>query len=305
MAGTIKVGVAGFSYKEWEGIVYPASFKSIQRLAYIAQFFDLVEINTSFYGSIKPTVGREWCKAVADNSSFVFTAKLYRAFTHSPVAGVEPTSSETIRFSEKDVREAKEGFDSLAESGKLGAVLAQFPISFKETGENRDCVEQLVQRFREYPLVLEVRHASWNKLEILRWLTQLRVGLCNIDQPLLGRAIRPGTSVTTGIGYVRLHGRNYKQWFGETNVRDRYDYLYSEKEMEEWKERTQEIAAKAKTTFVVANNHNQGKAAVNALELVRLLKDMEVKAPSLLLAHYPDLKRIASSSSEEPTLFPL
>jgi uncharacterized protein YecE (DUF72 family) len=102
--------------------------------------------------------------------------------------------------------------------------------------------------------------------------------LMHIDQPLLGRAIRPSTHATSSIGYIRLHGRNYKQ-FAETNVRDRYDYLYSERGLEPWKERIEEIADKVATTYVVANNHNLGKAAVNALELVHLLEGRTLNVP--------------------------
>lgn len=296
MARDIKVGVAGFSYKDWEGIVYPSSLKSVQKLEYLAQYLDLVEINSSFYGPIKPGAGREWCKAVSSaNPTFLFTAKLYRAFTHSPVAVIQPTSAETIRFTDKDVSDTKAGFDSVAEQGKLGAVLAQFPISFKLTDENRTYVEKLMTHFREYPLVLEVRHATWNRPEILQWLAGLQVGLCNIDQPLLGRAIRPGTAATAEIGYIRLHGRNYKQWFAETSVRDRYDYLYSEKELSQWKERAEEVASKTEKTYVVTNNHNLGKAAVNALELVAMLEKRKVKAPPSLVERYPELHKITGS----------
>jgi uncharacterized protein YecE (DUF72 family) len=179
------------------------------------------------------------------------------------------------------------GFDAIASEGRLGAVLAQFPISFKNTDENRTYIERLVSRFGEYPLVLEVRHASWNEPEILSWLAALGVGLCNIDQPLLGRAIRPAARATSSIGYIRLHGRNYKQWFAETNVRDRYDYLYSENELKQWSERVKKVSAQTTATYVVTNNHNLGKAAVNALELISLLGRGKVKVPPTLLAAYP------------------
>ena len=293
--GNIKIGVAGWSYKDWEGIVYPRALKSGARIEYLAQFFDLIEINTSFYGHIKPAVGKEWCRrAASTNPKFVFTAKLNRAFTHSPVAVLEPTSAKTIRPAASDERDAKAGYDSIAAEKMLGALLAQFPISFKCAEENRAYVERLVGLFRSYPLVLEIRHASWNQPEVLAWIQGLRVGLCNIDQPLLGRALRPSAHATSVIGYIRLHGRNYKQWFAETNVRDRYDYLYSPEELAKWKDRTLEVAAKAETTFVVANNHNLGKAAVNALELLAMIEARNVKAPPTLVSEYPELKPIAS-----------
>jgi uncharacterized protein YecE (DUF72 family) len=288
MGGAVKIGVAGWSYKDWAGVVYPTSVKGAQRLGYIAEFFDLVEINSSFYGPIRPEVGREWCRIVAGrNPGFTFTAKLYRAFTHSPVAIVESTSASTIRPQSGDERDVKAGFDAIASEGLLGAVLAQFPISFKCTDENRAYLDQLVRRFFEYPLVLELRHESWNRPDILSWLAALGVGLCNIDQPLLGRAIRPAARATSTIGYIRLHGRNYKQWFGETNVRDRYDYLYSENELSQWKDRVTEVSGQTATTYVVANNHNLGKAAVNALELMNLLDQKKVAVPPPLLNAYP------------------
>jgi uncharacterized protein YecE (DUF72 family) len=294
--GNIKIGVAGFSYKDWQGIVYPPSLKANARVEYLARFLDLIEINTSFYGHIKPAVAKEWCRvAASSNPNFMFTAKLNRAFTHSPIAVLESTSAKTIRPGDADERDAKAGYDAIAAEGMLGALLAQFPISFKCTDENRAYVEQLLARFRSYPLVLEIRHASWNEQEVLGWLQGLQVGLCNIDQPLLGRALRPSAHATSAVGYIRLHGRNYKQWFAETNVRDRYDYLYSAEELAKWKDRALEVAGKTEQTYVVANNHNLGKAAVNALELLAMIQARKVQAPPTLVSRYPELKPLTNS----------
>lgn len=294
--GEIKIGVAGWDYKDWNGIVYPASLKKPQRLEYLSQFFDVIEINTSFYGHIKPTSAQEWMRAVSSNHNFTFTAKLNRAFTHSPLAVTQPTTAETIRPRENDEKDAKAGLDALMEEGKLGALLIQFPISFKNTDANREYVEKLAERFKRYPLVLEVRHASWNTEELLRWLAEHRIGMCNIDQPLLGRAVRPSEHATSPIGYVRLHGRNYEQWFAAEKPHDRYNYLYKPDELERWKPRLEKVAQKAKLTFAVANNHYQGKAAVNALQLKHLLAKKDVAAPEALVEHYPILKSFARAS---------
>ena len=295
-AGRIKVGVAGWSYKDWQGIVYPTGLKATERVQYLAHFFDVIEINNSFYGHIKPAVGKTWCRmASGANRNFVFTAKLNRAFTHSPISVLEPTSAQTIRPGSSDEADAKAGYDSIAEESMLGALLAQFPISFKRTEENCRYLESLVGMFRDYPLVLEVRHASWNDPRTLNWIQSLNIGLCNIDQPLLGRALRPSTHATSAVGYIRLHGRNYKQWFAETNVRDRYDYLYSADELTKWKDRTLDVAAKAETTYVVANNHNLGKAAVNALELAAMIEGHKVLAPATLVSRYPELEGVATA----------
>ena len=278
--------------------MYPASLKDSRKLAYVAGYFDMVEINTSFYGPIKPELGREWCRiAVAENPNFTFTAKLYRAFTHSPAAALESSSAGTIRPQQADEADVMRGFDVLASQRRLGAVLAQFPISFKYSDENRAYLDALLARFSEYPLVLEIRHSSWNRPEVLAKLASAGVGLCNIDQPLHGRAIGPSARATSAIGYVRLHGRNYKNWFSESSVRDRYDYLYSERELDHWKQRIEEVAEQTATTFVVANNHNLGKAAVNALELMNMLQGTNVRVPPPLLAQYPDeLTKIAAPS---------
>jgi len=295
-ASRIYVGTAGWSYKDWEGIVYPAQIKKSQHpVEYLAQYFDLLEINTSYYGHIKPEWGKLWSRmARAANPDFVFTAKLNKAFTHSPLAVLESTSAETIHATEKDERLAKEGLDSLANENSLGALLAQFPISFKNTNANRDYLESVIEKFKQYPLVVEVRHNSWTNEGTLRYFTEKGVAFCNIDQPKLGDAIRPTEHVTSPIGYVRLHGRNYEQWFDSDSRNDRYNYLYTEPELERWRTRIDAIAEEAKKTFVVANNHFEGKAAVNALQLKSMLKGGSVKVPELLVKRYWELGEIAA-----------
>jgi uncharacterized protein YecE (DUF72 family) len=293
--GDIRIGTAGWSYKDWEGIVYPARLRRDQHPAeYLAQYFDVIEINTSFYGPIEPELARLWCrKVVGVNPQFQFTAKLYKAFTHAPGGAVQPTSAITLAPTEKDERDVKEGLDPLAEAGKLGALLMQFPISFKNTLENRDYLSDLLQRFEAYPRVIEVRHASWNNQGILGYFAEKGVSFCNIDQPLLGRAIAPTTHATAPIGYVRLHGRNYDQWFEHEAPHDRYNYLYSEGELAKWKPRIEEIARKTGVTFVITNNHFEGKAAVNGLQLKHMLTGRKVKAPETLVERYPELRAIA------------
>ena len=289
----IRIGTAGWSYKDWDGILYPPEVtrKKIHPVEFLARFFDVIEINTSFYGHIRPELGRLWCrKAAAVNRNFVFTAKLHRSFTHSPLAVMEPTSAASIRPNDEDEKLAREGLDSLASEGKLGALLIQFPVSFKNTGLNREYLEQLLRQFVEYPRVVEVRHESWDNAETITDFMRHNVGFCNIDQPLLGQSLSPTEHVTSGVGYVRLHGRNYDQWFDSD---DRYNYLYKPAELEKWKEKVEIIAHKAETTYVIANNHFQAKAAVNALELKHLLGGKKVAAPETLVRSYPELKEIA------------
>jgi uncharacterized protein YecE (DUF72 family) len=299
----IYIGPAGWAYKDWDGTVYPAQIKKEKHpVEYLARYFDLIEINTSFYGHIRPELGRFWCrKAKAVNPDFLFTAKLNRAFTHSPIAVVESTSAKTIRFSDKDEDDAKAGLNAIAEEGMLGALLMQFPISFRNTSENREHLELLIRQFREYPLVVEVRHASWQNEGILRYFAEKNVAFCNIDQPILGEAVTPSEHVTSGIGYVRLHGRRYDQWFEPEKSSDRYDYLYKPGELEDWKTNIENVAKKAKVAFVVANNHFEGKAPANALELKSMISGKKVKAPETLVKTYPRLEAVTEVEREAKT----
>jgi uncharacterized protein YecE (DUF72 family) len=296
----ILIGTAGWSYKDWEGIVYPANLRRTQHpVEYMAQYFDLIEINTSFYGHIKPEQGKLWAqKAGGVNPDFVFTAKLNRVFTHSPVAVVEATSAATIRPTGEDESLAKQGLDSIANEGRLGALLAQFPVSFKNTEENRQYLDSLLQRFNAYPLAVEIRHQSWNVAETLRDFAEKGVAFCNIDQPVMGRSLVPTTHVTSAIGYVRLHGRRYDQWFTAEVPHDRYNYLYTHDELAGWKSRIERVAEKAEKTFVVTNNHYKGKAAANALELKYMLNRRPVRAPETLVRAYPQLEAIAESGPQ-------
>ena len=304
----IRVGTAGLSYKDWEGIFYPPGMQRRKQhpLEILARCFDMVEINTSFYGHIKPELARLWAKRAAEaNRDFVFTAKLHRSFTHSPIAVMEPTSAATIKPTDEDERLAREGLDALAATGKFGALLIQFPVSFKNTSLNREYLENLLRQFIEYPRVVEVRHASWDNPETIRDFEQKNVSFCNIDQPLIGRSLEGTEHVTAPVGYVRLHGRNYNQWFEAEKSEDRYNYFYGEAELAGWKDKIERIGQKAEVTYVVANNHFEAKAGANALQLKHMLSGQRVRAPETLLKHYPELKKIADPLPDDASDLPL
>lgn len=297
MQAEILVGPAGWSYSDWNGIVYPAPRpRSFHEATYLSEFFDTIEINTSFYQPLRPAFAKQWIERVAANPRFLFTAKVWQKFTHEGGSTAE------------DVKAVRLGFDPLHAAGKLGAVLLQFPFSFHRTLENMARLREILEWFREYPLVVEVRHSSWSDREFYGLLAERGVGFCNIDQPVFGRSVKPSERATSPIGYIRLHGRRYDTWFTDdptTPPEERYNYLYSEGELEPWAERIRHVAEHTSTTFVVTNNHYQGKAIVNALQLVRLLTHAKVKVPEPLRHHYPQLESIASEPSKEPTLFPI
>ena len=301
MAGgerNIRVGPAGWSYEDWAGIVYPARRpRGFHEAAYLAEFFDTIELNVTFYRPVTAATARGWLARVAGNPRFLFTAKLWQVLTHERALTAE------------NVNAVRPALEALADAGKLGAVLAQFPWSFKKTEENLAYLEKLVERFRDLPVVVEVRHASWNDRGFYEWLNQRRVGFCNIDQPVIGRSLGPsGRAIPqSGTGYVRLHGRNYEEWFREredASGGERYNYLYSVAELKPWAERIRQVAEGAEQTFVITNNHFHGKAVTNALQLIHLLTGRRVKAPQPLLARYPELAAITEPDAGEASLFP-
>jgi len=286
----ILVGPAGWSYADWRGRVYPETAVSkFDTLALVAKYFDTVEINSSFYYPPKPETARSWLQRVAHNPNFIFTAKLHKVFTHK-----------RDKLTNEDEGNFRDGIDPLREAGKLGAVLLQFPWSFKNDRDERTWLDQLINRFKDYPLVVELRHESWNNARILQTLEDLGVGLCDIDQPQFANSIKPAAEVTSSIGYIRLHGRNYQNWFREeANVVERYDYLYSSDELEPWIGRIKEVSEKAKQTFVITNNHARGQSLVNAFEILAELEEERVPGPAKLIDTYPRLVESVEPDDED------
>jgi len=286
---TIRFGPAGWSYDDWHGIVYPAHKPhGFHEAEYLAHYFDTIEINTTFYHPPRPEVARSWVRRVQHNPNFKFTAKLWQQFTHERAT------------SHRDEKTFKEGIDPLREAGLLGALLVQFPWSYKNTKENREYFGGLVMQFLEYPLALEVRHESWNRPEVYQMLRELGVGFCNIDQPAIGRSLQPSGRSTAPVGYVRLHGRNYEHWFTPNErPEERYDYYYSLAELEPWAERIKNIAAGGEEIYVITNNHFRGKAVANALQLISLVRNRPVRVPPPLIGEYPDLETIAAADAAD------
>ena len=251
----LRVGPAGWSYKDWEGTVYPPHGSKFDHLAYLASFFDTIEINSPFYRIPPPTHARSWIRRVADNADFLFTTKVFRGFTH-----------EKTELVEADVAAFRNYLDPLMEAGRLGAILLQFPWSFKNTPEETDKLTALFRAFEPYPKALEVRHSSFQNRDFTSFLSEHDVSWVNVDQPLFHDSVKPAATVTGPVGYARLHGRNYEKWFAHGETWERYNYLYSKEELAPWVERIGHMA-REKDTYVVTNNHFRGQAIVNAVDL--------------------------------------
>ena len=278
----IRTGVAGWSYDDWRGTVYPdPAPPTFDPLRYLADYLDLIEINSSFYGPPKPAYAERWVRRVADHPGFRFTAKLWRRFTHD----------RSEAWSRAEERQVREGLAPLREAGRLDALLLQFPWSFKNSDDSREWLEDVRRAFRDFPLVVEVRHESWNRPDFFRWLAREGVGFVNVDQPLFSRSLGPSARGTARLGYVRVHGRNYGDWFRKGAGRDaRYDYLYGPDELEGWVGRAKEVARadQVESVDVVFNNHYRAQAVVNALAFRSVLGEPGVTAPPPLAEAYPE-----------------
>jgi uncharacterized protein YecE (DUF72 family) len=280
----IRVGTSGWSYADWEGVFYPDEKpRGFDELAYLARFFDAVEVNSSFYRPPTARMGASWLRRTPPG--FEFTYKLYQRFTHERPPAWTPA----------DVAEYKEGVEPVREAGRLGAVLVQFPWSFRADDEAFRHLEAVRRDFGDLPLVVEVRHVSWTGERAIRFLKDAGLGFCDIDQPLSRGGVPPMTLVTSPVGYVRLHGRNREAWFKRDAGRDeRYNYLYREEELEEWIQRIHEIARASQKTYVFTNNHYRGQAPANALQILSKLRGGPVPVPAPLLKEFPFLQSIAA-----------
>jgi len=282
----IRFGVAGWDYDDWYGPVYPADRKgkrSFDPLAYLARYFDTIEINSTFYRPPAERSAASWARRVAENPAFRFTAKLYQRFTHR----------RDEAWTTGEVDEVRRGFLPLLEAGRLGCVLVQFPWSFKRDAAAREWLGDLAGAFAEFPLAVEVRHSSWNVPEFYASLRERGVAAVNIDQPIFGRSITPGAQVTAPLGYVRLHGRNYENWFRDSaESHERYDYLYTKDELDGWLDRIHEVARQAQETYVITNNHFRGQAPANAL-MLRGMAGGQPEVPPALRAAFQDALRAA------------
>ncbi|HEV8259575.1 MAG TPA: DUF72 domain-containing protein [Burkholderiales bacterium] len=289
----IHVGPAGWSYKDWTGIVYPREpGRGFDSLSFVGRYFDLVEVNSSFYRLPEARMVASWVRRTHD-TSLRFTFKLTRSFTH-----------ERGDVAQADRDAYLQGIAPAVQAGKLGAILMQFPWSFRNTPEALEWIARLRDSFGQHPLVVEVRHASWDDPETRERLQRLGIGFCNIDQPRLRGCLGPTAYRTSPIAYFRFHGRRADKWFTENiQSHERYDYLYPEDELRPWVPRIREAGEGAEQVFVVANNHYRGQGPANALQLRALIEGHPVNVPDTLLKAFPQLESVSVKPAGQSSLF--
>jgi len=280
MAGRVYIGIAGWSYPDWKGIVYTSS--KIDQLEYISRFVDCLEINSTFYRPPFEKTTKSWLEKTSKRPDFFFTAKLHRSFTHEGKIDAEI------------VKHFHRGFEPFLEAGKLKHLLVQFRYDFDDTSRNRRHLTEIVGNFSEaFNLVVEVRHKSWQMPDALGFLEGFGVSVCNIDYPTTWNSFDMQQCTVGKNGYLRMHGRNAEKWFSKAGRDETYDYYYNEDELTQIKQRVDELAKAFETLTVIANNHYRGAELANALELKVLISGQKQYIPEGLLRTYPNLGRIA------------
>jgi uncharacterized protein YecE (DUF72 family) len=310
-APDLRIGTSGWSYPSgrgtWNGIFYPPSrgrAKSFDELSFYAEHFNTVEVNSTFYGQPRAAVSRAWADRTP--SGFEFSVKLYQKFTHPKMfkdaftKGVPAGAPDgdalldaLARPNQSDLDDFRAGIDPLASSGKLGALLAQFPPSFKDSPASRDYLVWLLEAFKDHRMAVELRHSSWSDAmgDTLSLLNPFGSAWVQIDEPKFRFSIRQNfLPNVNGLYYMRLHGRNAKQWWKHQSSEDRYNYLYADSELSEFVETVDAARSLVKKLYLYTNNHFSAKSVANAAMIKKQLGEpLDGEYREEFLAEYPTL----------------
>jgi len=320
--GERRIGTSGWHYPSgrgrWNGLLYPATrakrdgTHDFDELVRYAELFDTVEVNSTFYGPPRAEITRDW--AARTPPGFEFSVKLYQKFTHPKMftsAALRRAPGNTGALLEllaavtpSDVDGLKTGLEPLAGAGKLGALLAQFPPSFKADEASRDYLAGLLREFSDYPVAVELRHRSWSDdvSGTLGLLNAHGAALVQIDEPKFRFSIRQNQLPNvTSFYYMRLHGRNATEWWRPKAPEDRYNYLYSDDELAPIADTLDAASALVRKAYAYTNNHFAAKSVVNALMLkARTGEALGGPLPRALEERYPELSDIAGATGRAP-----
>jgi uncharacterized protein YecE (DUF72 family) len=306
----LRIGTSGWNYPggrgTWNGVFYPPTrkrSKGFDELSYYAEHFNTVEVNSTFYGQPRSDVTRGWADRTP--ADFEFSIKLYQKFTHPGMfketlrrsVGAAEASDEALgelaRPNAADLDAFRRGIDPLAGRGKLGALLAQFPASFKAGAAERDYLSQLLRALAGYSVAVELRHGSWSDCfaDTLTLLNAFEAAWVQIDEPKFRFSIRQNYLPNVqGFYYMRLHGRNADQWWRHSKAEDRYNYLYSVDELKEFSETADAARRLVKKVYLYTNNHFSAKSVANAAMIKQQLGEpIEGEYREDFIARYPEL----------------
>jgi uncharacterized protein YecE (DUF72 family) len=282
MAGQIYIGIAGWSYPDWKGIVYTEP--KTDQLEFVSRFVDCIEINSTFYRPPFEKTTKQWLERTSKRPGFFFTAKLHRDFTHEG------------KIDSEIAKQFHEGFGPFLEAGKLKHLLIQFRYDFADQPQTREHLKKIVDCFSgAFPLAVEVRHKSWENPNAMDFFRKLGVTVCNLDYPTGPKSFDMKLCTVGKNGYFRMHGRNFEKWFSKSGRDETYNYYYNDKELSQIEERIEELAKACECLTVIANNHYRGAELANAIELKALISGHKQEVPEGLLRTYPNLARIASN----------
>ena len=289
------VGTSGWSYPKgkgaWDDVFYPPKLADKDKLTFYAQYFNTVEINSSFYRPPNKFAAKAWASKVP--ADFRFTAKLWQKFTHPKM--FEKATGQPWRLNDEDFLVFEDGIRPLADANRLGPLLAQFPTSFRPDSNAVDYLEELILRLRKagFQIAVELRHREWTESEetraIRKMMEEQAVAWVMIDEPRFKTSIRD-VPLTSDTAYFRFHGRNYKNWWSHGESEDRYNYLYTPDEERHLADDVREVAARTSETYAFFNNHYGAKAVVNAVDLDRLLqRPVQKPLPETIQTMYPQV----------------
>lgn len=267
--GNVKIGTSGFSFRDWLGEVYPKDLKKGEELLYYSQHlgFEAVEINSTYYGlySERSFQGME----AKTPAGFEFAVKGYKGFTHEPFDDRLGSGKPSRKKAREDAERFRASLRPLEEKGKLACVLLQFPVFFPPGPESQEYLLECRAWLKGLPLAVEFRNRAWAREATWTWLKENDLANCAVDEPRLPRLMPFEPRVTAEPAYFRFHGRN-PNWFNAP-VELRYDYFYSEEELQGFVPHIREASAEAGKVLVFFNNCHRGSALKNAGTLRELL----------------------------------
>jgi uncharacterized protein YecE (DUF72 family) len=301
----ILVGTSGWNYptgpSTWNGVFYPARrSRGFDELAYYAEHFDTVEVNSTFYRMPEPDLSRSWIARTP--AGFQFAVKLYQKFTHPDMYLAHDGVSDWD-LSRTDIDLFRRGVEPLAGAGRLAAVLLQFPVSFHADDDTRGYLDWLLTGLSGYPLAVELRHDSWDTAAggTDALLDAHGASRVIIDAPgrndVGSHFLKSGNDSRHHFVYVRFHGRNAAQWWQHEHRDDRYDYLYSAAELRPFADQARAADTARRRVLMYMNNHFSAKAVANAA-LLRHALDQPVPGtyPVEMTTRYPELQGIVATS---------
>ncbi|NHI94522.1 MAG: DUF72 domain-containing protein [Candidatus Lokiarchaeota archaeon] len=244
-------GCSGWSYDDWKLHFYNGDIDSKDMLSFYSSIFKTVEINTTFYNIPRIEYVRNWVSKTPND--FIFAVKFPQSITHDKLYKDDVFKQDLTPF--LDVLTALKP--------KLGPILIQLRPKFdKDLSKLENFFTLLPTR---YKYSIEFRHKSWITDTTFQLLEKYNMAYCIVDEPYKTderkTLIPPVLKITSDFTYIRWHGLNPKHW---------YDYLYSEEQLKEWKEKIQSISDSVKTVYGYFNNHPNGQAPTNCIQLLRI-----------------------------------